>query len=78
MCLLLGSTEFLNINSCYAEEFGCDNGICIPRFHRCDHKSQCLHGEDELGCEMIELPEGLLNIFILFKNIYKNVNTLLN
>ncbi|CAL4182568.1 unnamed protein product, partial [Meganyctiphanes norvegica] len=30
--------------------FSCENGRCLPKELHCDHKTDCLHGEDEFNC----------------------------
>ncbi len=54
----LPSVFLFNINACNSSEFGCSNGICIPRFERCNMRSECSDGEDEKNCNSIVTPPG--------------------
>ena len=71
-----------NINACNSSEFGCSNGICIPRFERCNMRSECSDGEDETNCNSIVTPPGNVSsgqishetyphIILVVKNIIK-------
>ena len=31
----------LNLNACNSSEFGCDDGSCLPRLVRCNHRIEC-------------------------------------
>ena len=36
-----GDKYQLNINACNETEFGCDDGICLPRMTRCNQRPEC-------------------------------------
>ncbi|XP_041476939.1 low-density lipoprotein receptor-related protein 2-like isoform X2 [Lytechinus variegatus] len=41
-----------NIRPCDADQFSCDNGLCILSQYECDHHSDCGDGSDEhAGCD---------------------------
>ena len=37
-------------NTCSANQFGCDNGVCIPEFWKCDGDNDCGDNSDESKC----------------------------
>ncbi|KAG7199404.1 hypothetical protein KM043_014034 [Ampulex compressa] len=37
-------------SSCFANQFACDNGICIPQFWTCDRDNDCGDNSDEVDC----------------------------
>lgn len=37
---------------CGPDQFRCENGKCIARIDRCDHKYDCEDGTDETTCGM--------------------------
>ncbi|OWF39268.1 Low-density lipoprotein receptor-related protein 2 [Mizuhopecten yessoensis] len=41
----------MSINSCPANLFRCDNGLCIPREWVCDHEIDCSDKSDEKCCK---------------------------
>ena len=45
-----GKHHKLNINACTKDEFGCNDGVCIERFYRCNHIIDCENAEDEQDC----------------------------
>lgn len=51
-----GSTPFLNstcprvASTCSANQFACQNDICIPAFWRCDRDNDCGDNSDEIHC----------------------------
>ena len=51
-------TKVLNLNACRRDEFGCDNGICIPKWLRCNQITDCPGFEDEQNCSMLHLSPG--------------------
>jgi hypothetical protein len=40
---------------CSAAEFRCEDGQCIPEEKRCDTRTDCSDGSDELDCRMFHL-----------------------
>ena len=48
-----GKHHKLNINACTKDEFGCNDGICIERFYRCNHIIDCENAEDEHDCVIL-------------------------
>ena len=55
-------TVLLNLNACNSSEFGCNNGVCIPRYTRCNQEENCEDGEDEALCSQILIPRGYSNL----------------
>ncbi|KAF2354429.1 Laminin IV [Trinorchestia longiramus] len=43
---------------CNSDQFSCD-GVCFPDIIRCNNKTECTDGTDEIGCP--GLPEGCLS-----------------
>jgi hypothetical protein len=37
---------------CSSAEFRCEDGQCIPKEKRCDTRTDCRDGSDELDCSM--------------------------
>jgi hypothetical protein len=37
---------------CSHDEFRCEDGQCIPKEKRCDSRTDCSDGSDELDCRM--------------------------
>ena len=50
--------ELLNINACNQTEFGCYDGICLPKQARCDQVPECALAEDEKNCHLISALAG--------------------
>lgn len=72
---------------CSAAEFRCEDGQCIPEEKRCDTRTDCTDGSDELDCSMFHLcicvlrsilhvhlmrSEGTWYLLNFSKRLYKN------
>jgi hypothetical protein len=45
----------LNLNPCHQQEFNCHDGSCVKLDWRCDGSPNCPGGEDEMGCDLLQL-----------------------
>jgi len=55
--ICLGSSLLLSFSACTPEQFTCrTDGFCIDLGKRCDMRSDCYDGSDEIGCEKLLLP----------------------
>jgi hypothetical protein len=54
VCFLLFAPEMVT-GLCSPAEFRCEDGQCIPEEKRCDARSDCRDGSDELDCSMFHL-----------------------
>ena len=43
---------------CKTNEFGCNDGSCIPIWQRCNELQDCQDASDELGCTTVAIDEG--------------------
>jgi hypothetical protein len=48
----------LNLSFCNNSMFNCGDGSCIALAARCDASIDCSDGADEIGCNIISLPEN--------------------
>ena len=48
---------------CNANEFTCNNGLCIDLEQRCDNIFDCSDRSDELNCELLIIDEDYEKIF---------------
>ncbi|XP_066978922.1 uncharacterized protein [Macrobrachium rosenbergii] len=47
------SVRMLTLSTCFLDEFTCNNGDCVPMTSRCDFRRDCLLGEDEDSCSIL-------------------------
>lgn len=50
---------------CSPAEFRCEDGQCIPEEKRCDTRTDCRDGSDELDCSMFHLYISVLQTILL-------------
>lgn len=47
--------------TCTNEEFGCDDGLCIPQSKACDLIEDCFDGSDERGCGKLKIINNIVS-----------------
>lgn len=57
-CFFTGFLENVDLND-KNRYFHCRDGRFLPADHRCNSKAECLHGDDEIGCETPACDERL-------------------
>lgn len=50
--------EQLTLTPCAAAQFSCDDGLCIPRYEKCDGFEHCPDGSDEKYCNLMVHASG--------------------
>ena len=57
-----GGQIFLHINACEDRtQFNCQDGSCIPIEKRCNSEFDCKYGDDEIECNLIDIPHSYLS-----------------
>ena len=52
------SNTILSLTSCHADQFTCDDGLCVPLQDRCDGQPECKDSTDEINCKVIETDQS--------------------
>ena len=50
MLVCVFSARAGGLENCTSGDFACGDGRCVPRSVLCDHKPDCMGGEDEQNC----------------------------
>ena len=45
----------VSFSTCSEKEFTCTDGFCVSLLQRCNHKSDCRDGSDEINCNILRL-----------------------
>lgn len=72
ICFFLFFIIILENNYCGNEEFQCHDGLCLSIDKRCNGKTECNNGEDEVNChrQSESFGSGTTQLFYLYLFVY--------